>query len=57
MVRVEDRRAGAPGSNLPRHVGTFFAFKIQETCTLSLCFCVKKLRNFKRVYVNRGRAV
>ena len=57
MVRVEDRRAGAPGSNLPRHVGTFFAFKIQETCTLSLCLCVKKLRNFKRVYVNRGRAV
>ena len=41
----------------------FFAFKIQETCTLTtfaeqkLSLCVKKLRNFKRVYVNRERAV
>ena len=60
---MEDRRAGAPGSNSPCHVGKFFAFKIQETCTLTtfveqqLCRCVKKLRNFKRVYVNRERAV
>ena len=40
-----------------------FAFKIQETCTSTTCveqklsLCVKKLRNFKRVYVNRERAV
>ena len=41
----------------------FFPFKIQETCTLTtfveqkLSLCVKKLRNFMRVYVNRERAV
>ena len=41
----------------------FFSFKIQETCTLTkfveqkLSLCVKKLRNFMRVYVNRERAV
>ena len=61
MVRAEDCRADMPGSNLPRHIGIFF-FKIQETCTLTtfieqkLSLCVKKLRNFKRVYVNRERA-
>ena len=63
MVRVEDCRAGMAGSNLPRHFGSFFSFKIQETCTLTtfveqkLSLCVKKLRNFMRVYVNRERAV
>ena len=41
----------------------FFFLKIQETCTLTtfveekLSLCVKKLRNFMRVYVNRERAV
>ena len=41
----------------------FFSFKIQETCTLTkfveqkLSLCVKKLRNFMRVYVNWERAV
>ena len=64
MVRVEDRRAGTPGSNPPGHFGKIFSsFKIQETCTLTTCVeqklsvCVKKLRNFMRVYVNRERAV
>ena len=64
MVRVEDCRAGMAGSNLSRHLGSFFfPFKIQETCTLTtfveqkLSLCVKKLRNFMRVYVNRERAV
>ena len=63
MVRVEDCRAGMPRSNLSRHVGSFFFVKIQETCTLTtfveqtLSLCVKKLRNFMRVYVNRERAV
>ena len=39
----------------------FFLLKIQETCTLTtfveqkLSLCVKKLGNFMRVYVNRGR--
>ena len=63
MVRVEGYRAGMPGSNLPHHVGNFFSFKIQKTCTLTtfveqkLSLCVKKLGNFMRVYVNRERAV
>ena len=41
----------------------FFSFTIQETCTLTTfvaqkpSLCVKKLRNFMRVYVNRERAV
>ena len=41
----------------------FFFLKIQETCTLTtfveqrLSLCVKKLRNFMRVYVNWERAV
>ena len=61
MVRAEDCRADMPGSALPRHMGFFF-FKIQETCTLTKfveqkSLCVKKLRNFMRVYVNRKRAV
>ena len=63
MVRVEDCHAGIPGSNLPCHSGIFFFLKIEETCTLTtfveqkLSLCVKKLRNFMRVYVNRERAV
>ena len=63
MVRVEDCHAGMPCSNLPRHSGIFFFLEIQETCTLTtfveqkLSLCVKKLRNFMRVYVNRKRAV
>ena len=63
MVRVEDCHADVPGSNLPRHGGIFFFLKIQETCTLTtfveqkLSLCVKKLRNFMRVYLNRERAV
>ena len=63
MVRVDDGHAGMPGSNLPRRSGIFFFLKIQETCTLTtfveqkLSLCVKKLRNFMRVYVNRERAV
>ena len=63
MVRVEDFAAGTLGSTPPRHFGMFFSFKIQETCTLTtfveqrLSLCVKKLRNFMRVYVNRERAV
>ena len=63
MVRVEDFRAGTPGSNPLRYIGNFFSFKIQETCTLTkfveqkLSLCVKKLRNFMRVNVNRKRAV
>ena len=62
VVRVEDYRADMPGSNLHRHIGIFFFFKIQETCTLTtfveqkLSLCVKKLRNFMRVYVNRETA-
>ena len=61
MVRVEDCRAEMPGSNLPRHIGIFFFFKIQETCTLAtfveqkLSLCVKKLRNLMQVYVNREK--
>ena len=35
MVRVEDFLAGTPSSNPPRHIGNFFPFKIQETCTLT----------------------
>ena len=41
----------------------FFFFKIQDTFTLTTfveqkpSLCVKKLRNFTRVYVNRERAV
>ena len=35
MVRVEDFYAGTPDSNPPRHIGIFFFFKIQETCTLT----------------------
>ena len=40
----------------------FFSFKIQETCTLTcveqkVSLCVKKLKNFMRVYANRERAV
>ena len=63
MVRVKDFHAGMPGSTSPRHIGIYFSFKIQETCTLTtfveqkLSLCVKKLRNFMRVYVNRERAV
>ena len=63
VVRVEDCRAGTMGSNPLRFSEFFFSFKLQETCTLTtfveqqLCRCVKKLRNFKRVYVNRERAV
>ena len=63
MVRVVDFQAGTSGSNPPRHVGNFFSFKIQETCTLTTCVeqklshCVKKLKNFMRVYANRERAV
>ena len=63
VVRVEDFYAGTPGSNPPRHIGNFFLFKIQETCTLTTLveqkpsLYVKKLRNFMRVYVNRERAV
>ena len=56
VVRVEDCYAGIPGSNLPRYSGIFFFLKIQETCTLT-SLCVKKLKNFMRVYVNRERAV
>ena len=63
MVRVEDCVAGTPGSIPLPHVRIFFPFKIQETFTLTkfveqkLSLCVKKLRNFMRVYVNRKRAV
>ena len=63
MVRVKDCRASAPGSNPPRHYKIFFSFKIEETSTLTtfveqkLSLCVKKLRNFMQVYVNRERAV
>ena len=63
MVRVEDCRADTSGTIPPRDVRTYFFFKIQETCTLTkfveqkLSLCVKKLRNFMRVYVNRKRAV
>ena len=63
MVRVENCCAGMAGSNLPRHVGSFSSFKIQEPCTLTtlveqkLSLCVKKLRNIMRVYVNGERAV
>ena len=63
MVRVEEFNASTPGSSPPRHIGIFFSFKIQETCTLTTfveqkpSLCVKKLRNFMRVYVNRERAV
>ena len=55
MVRVEDCRAGMPGSVSPRHM--------EETCTLTkfveqkLSLCVKKLRNFMLVYANRKGAV
>ena len=62
MVRLEDCCAGTPGS-IPPPLLRFFSFKIQETCTLTkfveqkLSLCVKKLRNFKQVYVNRKRAV
>ena len=50
MVTVEDYHAGTPGSNPPRHIGNFFSFKIQDTCTLTTfvepkpSLCVKKLR-------------
>ena len=63
MVRVEDCHAGMPGLELPGHSGIFVFLKIQETCTLTtfaeqkLSLCVRKLRNFMRVYVNRERAV
>ena len=63
MVRVDDYCACMSGSNLRRHIGIFFFFKIQETCTLTtfveqkLSLCVKKLRNFMREYVIRERAV
>ena len=63
MVREEDFYAGTPGSNSPRHPGNFFFFKIQDPFTLTTfveqkpSLCVKKLRNFTRVYVNRERAV
>ena len=63
MVRIDDFHAGTLGSNTPRHIGFFFSFKIQETCTLTtfveqkLSLCVKKLGNFMRVYVKRERAV
>ena len=63
MVKIEGCRGDMPGSNFPRHMGIFFFFKIQETCSLTtfveqkLSLCVKKLRNSMRVYVNRERAV
>ena len=63
MVREEDCRAGVLSSNLPSHIRNFFFFKIQETCTLTTCveqklsLCVKKLRNFMRVYMNWERVV
>ena len=65
VVRVEDCCAGTPGSIPPPLMRIFFSFEIQETCTLtkfveqkqSESLCVKKLRNFMRVYVNRKRAV
>ena len=63
MVRVEDCRAGTPGLIPLPHMKLFFSFKIQETCTLTkfveqkLSLCVKKLRNFMRVYVNWERVV
>ena len=63
MVRVEDCRASTLGSNPPRPDEICFSFKIEETCTLTtfveqkLSLCVKKLRNFMQVYVNRERAV
>ena len=62
VVRVEDFYAGTPGSYPPRHIGIFFALKF-KTFTLTTfveqkpSLCVKKLRNFMRVYVNRERAV
>ena len=58
MVRVKDRRSGAPGSSHPWRRYTFvlllffFSFKIEETCTLTtfveqkLSICVNKLRHF-----------
>ena len=63
VPRVENCRAGTPGSTPPRHIGIFFSLKIQETCTLTkfveqkLSLCVKKLRNFMRVNVNSKRAI
>ena len=58
MVRVEDRRAGTPGTIPPPPKKFLFSFKIQETCTLTTfveqkSLCVKKIRNF----MNRKRAV
>ena len=62
MVRVENCHAGVPGSNLPRHSGIFFFLKnsrdLHSVTTFveqKLSLCVKKLRNFMRVYVNIGR--
>ena len=53
MVTVEDYHAGTSGSNPLRHIGIFFAFKIQDTCTLTTFV----EQNFMRMYVNRERAV
>ena len=53
----------APRVRIYLVAGEFFFFKIQETYTLTkfveqkLSLCVKKLRNFMPVYVNRERAV
>ena len=63
MVRVEDCRANTPDSIPPPLMRSFSSFKIQETCTFTkfveqkLSLCVKKLRSFMRVCVNRKRAV
>ena len=46
---MTDCHAGTSGS-IPPPGMKFFSFKIQETC-------VKKIRNFMRVYVKRKRAV
>ena len=43
MVRMEDCRAGTPGSIPPRHMGFFFSLKFNETCTLTK-FVEQKLR-------------
>ena len=62
MVRVEDFYAGCQVRNYLVTV-EFVFLKILETCTLTtfveqkLSLCVKKLRNFMRVYVNRETAV
>ena len=63
MVRVEGCPSRTPSSKSTSSHRNFFSFKIEETCTFTtfveqkLSLCVKKLRNFMRVYVNRERAV